>query len=66
MTERRLPLTPHELKGLLERLDEVMAEAVKLREAISHQLADQKRHQQQRLSTPRLSGGKARRSRPVT
>jgi hypothetical protein len=63
---RRAPFSPHELKDLLAKLDEVMAEAQRLREQVSRQLMDQKRVQEQRLSTPRPSGtrpGKPRRRR---
>jgi hypothetical protein len=56
---RRAPISPHELEELLAKLDEVMAEALRLREQVSRQLTDQSRVQQQRLSTPRASDGRA-------
>jgi hypothetical protein len=55
---RRAPFSPHELKHLVEKLDEVMAEALKLREEVSRQLTEQNRGQQQRLSPPRSSGSR--------
>ena len=58
----QFPLTPHELSDLLDKLDEVMAEAVKLREEVSRQLADQNRVQLQRM--PALRAASRRDTRP--
>lgn len=49
---RKAALSPSELAVLLERLDEVMAEAQRLRSQVTRQLADQRRSQQQRISHP--------------
>jgi hypothetical protein len=49
-------LSPEQLRQLLQRLDEVMAEAERLRERIAKQLADERR---QRVS-PMVKPGKRR------
>jgi len=60
----RFPFTPHELSDLLDKLDEVMAEAVKLREEVSRQLADQNRVQLQRMPSLRAASRGDTRPRP--
>lgn len=42
--------TPSELAETLRRLDEVMAEAARLRSEVTHQLATVRRRQQQSLA----------------
>jgi hypothetical protein len=59
---RRATFTPHELHSLIEKLDEMMAEALKLRDEVSRQLTEQNR-QPQRLSPPRSSGSRLTRAR---
>jgi hypothetical protein len=43
-------LTTSEFAALLERLDQVMLEAQRLREQVTRQLTEQRRSQQQRIS----------------
>jgi hypothetical protein len=50
--ERKAPLNPDQLAEVLARLDAVMAEAERLRRQVTRQLLDQRRSQQQTLSTP--------------
>ena len=45
-------LTTRELADVLNRLDEVMAEATRLRREITKQMTDHRRDQQQKLSPP--------------
>ena len=44
------PLTPERLSELLNRLDEVMTEAARLRREITRQLNNQRRDQQQKVT----------------
>jgi hypothetical protein len=60
---RRALFSPHELAHLIEKLDEVMAEALKLREEASRRLTEQHRQQRQQLSVPRSSGSRLGRAR---
>ena len=46
-------LTPSELQAILEKLDDVLAEAARLREQIELQMKEQRRRQQQKISRPR-------------
>jgi uncharacterized protein YqgV (UPF0045/DUF77 family) len=46
-------LTTRELADVLKRLDEVMAEATRLRREITKQMIDHRRDQQQKLAPPR-------------
>jgi hypothetical protein len=48
--ERRQGLSPEDLASLLEKLDEVMAEAERLRQEVSRQLSVQRADQQQRIT----------------
>ena len=48
--ERRQTLGPEALAALLEKLDEVMAEAERLRQEVSRQLSTQRADQQQRIT----------------
>ena len=46
-------LAPEQLRQLLQRLEEVMAEAERLREQVARQLSEQRRRVQQRLTPVR-------------
>lgn len=46
-------LTPSELKVILEKLDEVLVEAGRLRQQIESQMKEQRLRQQQKVSRPR-------------
>lgn len=59
---KKSALSPSELAALLERLDQVMTEAQRLRSEVTRQLAEQRRTQQQRLS-PRPRRRKAAKPR---
>lgn len=50
MPSDRKPVTPEELRALLETLDQVMADAEALRRDISQQLTSDRKSQQQTLS----------------
>jgi hypothetical protein len=54
MADERTPITlgAGALASLLAKLDEVMAEAARLRDEVSRQLSDQRRRQQQRITPP--------------
>jgi hypothetical protein len=54
MPDRRVPLTPERLAALLDKLDDVMAEAARLRREVTRQLSEQRRGLQQ-------TGGSSRR-----
>ena len=56
-------LSPHELRNLLERLDEVMVEAHKLRDEVSRQLTERNSGLQPRIGTSRSSDGEFARAR---
>jgi hypothetical protein len=47
----RKTLTPSQLAEALQRLEEVMTEAARLRREITRQMAEQLRHQQMKVST---------------
>jgi hypothetical protein len=53
MPARQDPLTPERLALLLDKLNEVMTEASRLRREVTRQLADQRRSLQQRLTPSR-------------
>jgi len=50
MAEERTPITPENLKQVLERLDAVLTEAARLRKEVVRQLTDQRASQQQHLT----------------
>ena len=50
--ERKIALGPGALAALLEKLDDVMAEAARLRAEVSRQLAEQRSRQQQKITEP--------------
>ena len=54
------PLTPERLSELLTRLDEVMADATRLRRQITRQLNEQERQEQQKITAPRRRRAKQR------
>jgi len=54
------PLTPEKLAELLTRLDEVMAEAARLRGQITRQLNEQERQAQQTITVTRRRRAKQR------
>lgn len=54
------PLTPERLSHLLNRLDEVMTEAARLRRQITQQLNNQRRDQQQKVTVTRKRRAKQR------
>ena len=54
------PLTPERLSELLTRLDEVMADAARLRRQITRQLNAQERQEQQKLTVTRRRLAKQR------
>ena len=56
----RQTLTPERLAQLLEKLNDVMGEATRLRREITRQLDDQRRTTQQKVTTPRKRVRKAR------
>lgn len=47
------PLTPERLSELLARLNDVMADAQRLRREITKQLNDQRRNEQQKITNTR-------------
>lgn len=61
--ERKAALGPAALAALLTKLDDVMAEAERLRRQISRQLSEQRAAQQQTLSQPVTRGKRAGRKR---
>jgi hypothetical protein len=56
------PISPENLKQVLDRLDEVLAEAARLRKEVIRQLGEQRAGQQQHLSA-RPSAGPRKRKR---
>jgi hypothetical protein len=60
MPDRRDPLTPERLAALLATLDDVMAEAARLRREVTRQLADQRQATQQRVTSARKKLSKRR------
>jgi hypothetical protein len=50
--ERKIALGPGALASLLEKLDDVMAEAARLRAEVSRQLTEQRGRQQQKITQP--------------
>jgi hypothetical protein len=49
----RRPLTPAQLTEALQRLEDVMDEAARIRREITEQMTEQKQHQQQKVSVTR-------------
>lgn len=57
------PITSENLKQVLDRLNEVLAEAARLRKEVIRQLADQRAGQQQLISETRKRKGASKRKR---
>ena len=53
MPERRVPLTPERLATLLDKLDDVMAEAARLRREVTRQLSEHRHGLQQTSGSSR-------------
>jgi hypothetical protein len=53
MADERTPITPENLKEVLERLNDVLEEAARLRKDIIRQLSDQRAGHRQHLSPAR-------------
>ena len=51
MADERTPITAENLKQVLDRLNDVLAEAARLRKEVIRQLSDQRGRQQQHLGT---------------
>jgi hypothetical protein len=51
MADDRTPITSEHLKQVLDRLDEVLGEAARLRKEVVRQLAEQRANQQQHVTT---------------
>ena len=51
MADDRTPVTSEHLKQVLDRLDDVLAEAARLRKAVVRQLTEQRAGQQQHVTT---------------
>ena len=49
MADERTPITAENLKQVLDRLNDVLTEAARLRKEVIRQLSDQRRRQQQHL-----------------
>ena len=47
MPEERTPITPEDLRQVLERLNDVLGEAARLRKEVIRQLSEQRGRQQQ-------------------
>ena len=61
--DERVTMTPEQMQELLAKLDEVMAEAGRLRTEITRQMEEQHSREQQRLSPQRTRPGRARKRR---
>lgn len=51
MADNRTPITAEHLKQVLDRLDDVLAEAARLRTEVVRQLTEQRAGQQQHVTT---------------
>jgi len=51
MADERTPIASEHLKQVLDRLDEVLAEAARLRKEVVRQLTEQRANQQQLVTT---------------
>ncbi len=51
MADDRTPITSEHLKQVLDRLDEVLGEAARLRKEVVRQLTEQRANQQQHVTT---------------
>jgi len=57
------PISSEQLKQVLDRLNDVLAEAARLRKEVMRQLGEQRAGQQQHLSAPRKRRGRTARAR---
>ena len=53
MADDRTPITPEKLKDVLDKLNEVLGEAARLRKEVMRQLSDQRASDQQLLTLAR-------------
>jgi hypothetical protein len=53
MADEQSPVTPENLKEVLDRLNDVLEEAARLRKDVIRQLSDQRASDQQHLNTGR-------------
>jgi hypothetical protein len=60
MAEERTPITAENLKQVLDRLNDVLAEAARLRKEVIRQLSEQRGHQQQNLGAKRRKATRKR------
>ena len=63
MADDRTPITPEKLKDVLDKLNEVLGEAARLRKEVMRQLSDQRASDQQLLSLARKRKRAARKRR---
>ena len=63
MADDRTPVTPEKLKDVLDKLNEVLGEAARLRKEVIRQLSDQRASDQQLLSLARKRKRAARKRR---
>jgi hypothetical protein len=63
MADDRTPITPEKLKDVLDKLNEVLAEAARLRREVMRQLSDQRASEQQLLTLARKRKRAARKRR---
>jgi hypothetical protein len=63
MADDRTPITPEKLKDVLDKLNEVLGEAARLRKEVIRQLSDQRASDQQLLSLARKRKRAARKRR---
>jgi len=57
------PISSEQLKQVLDRLNDVLAEAARLRKEVMRQLGEQRARQQQHLSAARKRRGRTARAR---
>jgi arsenate reductase-like glutaredoxin family protein len=63
MADDRTPITPEKLKDVLDKLNEVLGEAARLRKEVMRQLSDQRASDQQLLNLARKRQRAARKRR---
>ena len=63
MADDRTPITPEKLKDVLDKLNEVLGEAARLRKEVIRQLSDQRASDEQLLSIARKRKRAARKRR---
>jgi hypothetical protein len=60
MAEERTPITPENLKQVLERLNDVLGEAARLRKDVIRQLAEQRERDQPHVSRRKRKASRKR------